>query len=443
MYVWDEYKNFDYCTVELNLQDNSGDACNEDDAEGLALSGQIATEPGDEFNDLDVMLSSSDVEMVNSTTTDNDGWYEFYGLNSNESYTVLPTKNDDFNNGLSTLDIVLLQRHILEMQYLDSPYKIIAADVDGSNSVTSLDVLYMRKMILGLMDGMPKEQQSWRFIDKRTSFPNEINPFPYEEGIVVDRLNRNLNSENLIAVKIGDLNYSAEVNGRLTNRVRSAGEFAMNRPELTDVEEGRISIPISSGTSDNLLGMQFTMDYDSKVLQYAGISAGAMIVDDNNVGTLYEEEGIITFSWNEVEGQGINEGEELFFLEFDVLQGHKNLDISLTSAITQTEAYNQGGDLMDLNLEVITNPVESFELLQNVPNPFSDVTSIQFRLAQDSEVTLELSDLSGKILKVIRGDYPRGLNTIKVGDDINQAGVMYYTLKAGNQIATKKMVKIR
>lgn len=60
--------------------------------------------------------------------------------------------------------MVLVARHILGTQLLDSPYKIIAADVNRSNTVSTADLVDMRKLILQYEGSFP-DNTSWRFID--------------------------------------------------------------------------------------------------------------------------------------------------------------------------------------------------------------------------------------------------------------------------------------
>ena len=42
-------------------------------------------------------------------------------------------------NGVSTLDLVLIQKHILGSRSIETPYKMIAADIDNNNDITVLE----------------------------------------------------------------------------------------------------------------------------------------------------------------------------------------------------------------------------------------------------------------------------------------------------------------
>ncbi|MEZ4933283.1 MAG: hypothetical protein R2788_14325 [Saprospiraceae bacterium] len=94
------------------------------------------------------------------------------------------------------------------MALLDSPYKIIAADANGSGSVTTFDAVVLRKLILGIDSSFPNNT-SWRFIDKAFTFNNPNNPFisPFSDTIWVN--SPNVMQANFIGIKTGDLNVGS------------------------------------------------------------------------------------------------------------------------------------------------------------------------------------------------------------------------------------------
>ena len=67
-------------------------------------------------------------------------------------------------NGVSTLDLVKIQRHILGLEELNSPYKLIAADVNADNEIKASDLTELRKLILGIITDLPTNE-SWRFVE--------------------------------------------------------------------------------------------------------------------------------------------------------------------------------------------------------------------------------------------------------------------------------------
>jgi Dockerin type I domain len=93
------------------------------------------------------------------------------------NYTVAPVKEDNPLNGVTTLDLALISKHVLGIETLGTPYKMIAADANKSGTITTFDVVELRKLILGIYDELPNNK-SWRFVDKSYAFPNPSNPSP-------------------------------------------------------------------------------------------------------------------------------------------------------------------------------------------------------------------------------------------------------------------------
>lgn len=93
------------------------------------------------------------------------------------------------------------------------------------------------------------------------------------------------------------------------------------------------------------------------------------------------------------------------------------------------------------NLSINNAEVNGVKLGQNIPNPASDVTAIAFELPSSSDVRLTVTDLSGKIVTTMAiGSKGAGKHTINLDTQNMNAGVYFYTLEAGVNKLTKKMV---
>jgi hypothetical protein len=120
-------------------------------------------------------------------------------------------KNDAPLNGVTTFDITLISKHILGLELLDSPYKIIAADANQDGNVTTFDIIVLRRLILGITSELPNGK-SWRFIPASYVFPNPLNPFepPFPEEYRILPSDPGFPSTfPFTGLKIGDVNYSA------------------------------------------------------------------------------------------------------------------------------------------------------------------------------------------------------------------------------------------
>jgi hypothetical protein len=108
-----------------------------------------------------------------------------------------------------------------------------------------------------------------------------------------------------------------------------------------------------------------------------------------------------------------------------------------------------------MNVGVVFNGGDAlqsvFTVYQNTPNPFAATTLIGFNLPRDGSgdrlisASVTISDASGRVLTVVRGDYVAGYNMINLTKEMIQGatGVLTYTVTAGEFTATKKMIAVK
>ena len=78
---------------------------------------------------------------------------------------------------------------------------------------------------------------------------------------------------------------------------------------------------------------------------------------------------------------------------------------------------------------------------QNYPNPFSQTTEITYELVNGADVTIEVMDLTGrKVMEMNEGQRPSGKHTALLNAVGLEAGVYFYTMRAGKYSETKRMV---
>ena len=149
-----------------------------------------------------VMLSGS---VKDSTTVS--GTYTF-NESSGGNYTVRVIKNNDVAkaNGITAIDIALIQSHILGKNLLNSKYKYIAADVNGDGNISALDLVYIKRMILGI-DTIFPVKKLWVFMDSSYLFPDTTHPFPLKDSISVNGLMVNQQNQTFTGIKLGDVNW--------------------------------------------------------------------------------------------------------------------------------------------------------------------------------------------------------------------------------------------
>jgi hypothetical protein len=170
----------------------------------------------------------------------------------------------------------------------------------------------------------------------------------------------------------------------------------------------------------------------------------------DNFGMKFLDEGLITTSWNAMEGMILEEGASLFTLNFRALEDvNVSESMALTSRLTATEAYNQNGEVYNINLNFVGQEKDprlatGYQLYQNQPNPFASETQIGFELPKADDVNLTVYDASGKAIYQYNEYLNAGYHEVTLQrSDLPANGLMYYMLKTKDFTATRKMIMIR
>ncbi|MEI6412557.1 MAG: hypothetical protein WCR52_24405, partial [Bacteroidota bacterium] len=209
----DKAGNADFCETYVIVQDNNGN-CPVDP--GAKVAGSLATEATNGLEESAVQISGSGNAIpayTFTTMSTNTGSYNFNSIPLASNSTITPAKDDNPLNGVSTYDLVLISKHILGIEPLNSPYKMIAADANKSGSITTFDIVELRKLILGIYNELPANT-SWRFVDKSYIFSDPANPFQsqFSESRLIYNIQSNVLTEDFVSVKVGDVNGTAIAN---------------------------------------------------------------------------------------------------------------------------------------------------------------------------------------------------------------------------------------
>ncbi|GAB4252666.1 MAG: hypothetical protein Kow0027_17490 [Saprospiraceae bacterium] len=438
MWVTDQYGNQDFCTTTIEVQANMGQCS---DTLVVDVGGAITTEDDNQVEGVNVDISG---QWNGASVTSAGGLFIFENVPLGQDITITPEKDDDPVNGVSTFDLVKISRHILGVELLDSPYKIIAADANRSKSVTSFDLVELRRLILSIYTELP-QNTSWRFVPKDFSFPNPANPFEtdFPEVININNLPANVSSADFVAIKVGDVNGSAAANNLQSIEERNfAGELLFELPDERFAAGEVIEVPFRA-KDFAVSGFQFSLYFDADQLEFIELKPG--LAAPSNFGFTQAERGIIPVSWNESKTVKVDDGTELFTLRFRSLRnGSLRNVLNIQHQPTPAEAYAESNgqlELLDVNLVFANGLQTAPELYANVPNPFRKNTTISFFLPENTTATLTFIDASGRPVKVIQQDYDSGTHELTVTkDELGGAGVYYYRLETPGTTAVRRMV---
>ena len=440
MWVTDASGNQDFCEVRINIQANEG--C---DGSSPAVSGRVNTESNEMVPEVMVRLENMGSSEMQYFQTQQSGTFAFADF-IDQYYQLTADRNDFHDNGVTTLDLVLIQRHILGLSPLSSPLKVIAADINNNESVTGADVVQLRKLILGIYKEFP-ENQSWRFVDAAQTYADAEYPWPVKEYINLVNDNTVKADQNFHAIKIGDVNGSTSVNATSEDdivEVRSANTINFlledNKYEAGDI----VTVAVTAEEAMDIFGYQFTLEFDATRLSFEGIQSGAHEIADQHINNTLLSSGKLSVSYDNARMTSTSTEEAMFFISFKALaNGTVASDVRFDNSVTKSEIYNSDLQAIDLNLSARSVSDQPLVLLQNTPNPFSTETEIKFVLSEDAAATISIFDITGKALKVINGNYSKGMNSLTLNAaDITAQGILYYQVESSGYKVTKKMIVI-
>ncbi len=442
VFAGDTEGNWNYCETYILVQDNNG-VCGQT-IQNVTISGQIHTEDDLSLEGVEMYINS---EVSAEIITGADGQYSFEPLLIGGDYSVHPQMNVQSANGVSTFDLLLLRKHILGIEALDSPYKMIAADANRSGSISTVDMIYIRKIILNI-DSTFSNNTSWRFVDADYQFPIASNPFsePFPEIININNLQFDTTFADFIAIKVGDVNGTAEVGNEHTVANRNNSDIFNLFTDDIGLKKGqRVSVPLYAGDLKSIMGFQFSLHFDPNAMDFENVKNGQLSsFSTENIGLKRIEDGLITFSWDTVNEERFTEKSVLLYLEFTSgTNGKLSNFLKIDSNPVTAEAYT--ADLKIVNLKLSFNAVaklskESWEL-SNYPNPFREITSLHFYLPEDMNVSVSIYDVNGIQRKQWQEEHIAGWHEYELFKyELGAAGIYYCIIETKNQRLLRKIL---
>jgi len=457
--VTDQAGNSAFCQTNVVVQDNFN-VCS---AGNLAtIAGKLSRHNGDPLSGKLVGLSGGISIGMQSNV---DGTYAFPNLPLGQNYTLTPSYNTKPLNGVTTYDIVLIRRHILNIALLENPYDIIAADVNRSGTVSTLDLVELQKLVLNITTSFPNGTPSWRFVPASHVFPDPKNPFtqPFPEITALTNLLGNYWTADFVGIKVGDVNSSANpatFGGEDTEERSNFDNYLIFSTKEIELVAGRdYAIPfvahperLSAGQAGIMAGFQFTLGFDEKILDFVAVgNEGAGLLKASNFG-LPQSLGTsaLTVSWVNESGADLAQSSEIFTLKFRAKSNGRLSDaLKISSSQTPAEAY--AGDFMAKNnsfetwgvaLEYQPMVAEGTTSLLNYPNPFDQRTTLQFYLPEAANVSFRLHDQFGRLLKTWASDYDQGRHELPLDLAHIPPGILFLEMDAGDfQRQVIKMMK--
>ena len=207
------------------------------------------------------------------------------------------------------------------------------------------------------------------------------------------------------------------------------GEELVLRVNLEDYEEVR--------------GYGLTVAYDHEVLEFVETR-----VVDNPLGesvlahpqSVSRDGEISIAAFGETTGEGEIEVELVFVPTQEIEEGY----IEITSAGLQDGGYGLNRISAPVSVRIETRP-EVYALENNYPNPFNPATTIKYQLPEAGEVTLEVYNMLGQVVRTLVDREFQGAGRYNYKWDATNdrgrslsSGVYFYRITAGKDFQSHK-----
>ena len=428
LYVTDKAGNVDFCPVKLHILDSSN-RCAENQGKAI-VSGEVTTSTNLPVNKYDISISS---EKMNKSYKTEDMKFAFDGLPMYDNYQVSPLKTDNARQGVNTLDLLHIQRHILKIKELENPFKLIAADANFDQKITVSDLVDIRKVVLEVTDKFPANN-SWRFVRKGFTFSDPTNPWPFEEVVALDNLSKN-EKVNYVGIKIGDVNdsYSDFGNESLAGRNQSIGM----RQVIETTSDNKSILKLYLDEAVDVSGYQFALKVDP-ALNIKHVSS--IFVKNEHVNIKDSE---ILVSWTTEKAKKFDVADAILTLEFDQATLSQEKAITGLSNKLEAQLYDESLDVRQLKLSNVKEVLKS-SVDQVSPNPFIDQTSFNMFVAKNSEVKLKIFDATGQLILSKTSKYEAGEHQVIINGNSLPEGAYIYRVEIGDEETfSHRFIKIR
>jgi hypothetical protein len=344
--------------------------------------------------------------------------------------------DDNAVKGVNTLDVINIQRHILGLQRITDPVKMIAADVNFDQRITIADIIALRQVILGITDNF-RGNINWKFINTK-EMPVISDLYPLSEVFLVQKLSGNMNTADFMGIKIGDIDGSY-ANTNLQGRSRKI----LTMDEEESGTETRKSYTFGTEEITLINGLQLELKLND-IPKSATIDIQSE--DDNFEATYFinHNKGSVRIMLTSKDGNPHLVNKVLFKLVADRIDGGD--EISLSSDFDHSLYTINNGVTENQGLEIRQSNKTDFGLkvYQNTPNPFTSETELVFEIGKEENVTIKVFNAEGKAVYSKEATYPKGKNTVKIsGHELDAEGILIYQILTKTHYSGRKMIKLK
>lgn len=326
----------------------------------------------------------------------------------------------DALNGVSTWDLTLISRHILNYEPFISPFQLISADVNNSSSITTFDISEIRKLLLGTYTNfkdIDPAMTSWRFVPFGHYYtpewyavwsdmsiagafsPNLDPPYPNYLNTISKGFNAGVSPVTLIyqssaaAVKMGDVNFdSSNFTCEQLTATEERDLTSVSAEITTDkiIPKGQlVTIKIKPDADYSISSCQTGIRFNSEYFDFISLNGSSLPEFDKESFSVIDN--TIRIAWLDLNGKDANlpAGQPFLEMTFESKQDipANQLLLGWDQTLLPTNFYSHSGEV----LPVIFDSEISF-----IPLPQSANEMVVFPTNFSNELNFSIGDMAGQ-----------------------------------------------
>lgn len=367
--------------------------------------------PATPLTNTTVLLKQGGI-TVDQTSTNGLGYYVFSNQPSG-SYTLDAECTKPWG-GVNANDALLVLKHFTTLLLL-SPFKALAADVNGSNYVNTTDALMIARRYVGLI----------------TSFP--VGDWLFENPTVV------LPSAGYITQNFNGLCYG-DVNGSNIPQTKEGSQVQIEKGENLYLSKGEIiAIPVISTSDVDLGSISLRLAYPTQAIDILDV------VSPGGEGNLlyHTDDGQLNIAWFGLVPMKLKAGDMILQIKARIIQfdqGAVSFSLLPGSECGSPEAEIIDNVKFEIPSLILNEANES--ILEIYPNPFISNTIISYTLPESGHTSIIVCNLLGEALYTLQDkNMPEGKHQYEWMPGNIAAGIYYCKITFRGESIFKSEVK--
>ena len=400
--------------------------------EGLIeISGYVEREFGDPVGGVEMSWLGTPGGI---SLSQGDGLYQIF-VDPNSNAVVTPQKDGNPTQYLSTIDLITLQRHILQIDPFTSPYRIIAGDATFDDVVSTFDLVVLQSLIIGIIDDL--NGPIWRFIPASYTFDNPTNPFGEDfpevkgyQGVVNAQT-----GEDWVAIKTGDVAW--------TSGTRLANQSVQFNVHAVEDNAGEQYLVFTSANDTELKGYQMALSFDRNISVAEFIPSAELLgMSDLN---FHMEDDFARTNYYNGEGIAVSAGMELFRLRVNYSSDINN-PLSVVEIYNQdrmrAEAYPTNSEMSGITLGTSVETDDIWSVFKLSPVPAITDLMLELNTSDDMTVEFEIYNSNGQLMRSFDQNLYNGMNSVNLDIRDFAAGSYFIRIVGSDKSETIPFIKM-